>query len=80
MIMDSKLTISKNLKSVMYDGHSYKIRDVIYLQPKDLEIKHVCSDNVCFTYDWGFIFEHKKKRYYATFCNRCKTLFMRAVR
>ena len=80
MNKNDELEISKDLKKVVYDGHIYKVKKLIKLPKDTLNIVHVCINKILFTYNWSYAFEIKKIPYYATFCNRCKYLFIRKVK
>ena len=76
----NEMEISKDLKKVIYDGHVYKVKQVIKLSKDTPQIVHVCNNRLTMTYDWNYVVDIKKTIYYATFCNRCKYLFIRKVK
>ena len=71
------IEISKNLKKVKYGGYVYKVKKVI---KNSKYSRHRCVDNLYYTIDYDWFFKLGKRTYIVSFCNKCKTLFMRSAR
>lgn len=72
-----ELQISRNFKKVKYDGRTYKVTRVVAFDPYEVDPKHKCVDGFEYTVYFDRYIQLGKKSFYVSFCNKCKTLFLK---
>ena len=78
--MYDELKVSKDFKVVEYDDYSYHIKRVMRIPTRSVHRRHRCTDGYLYTVDFRHIVDYEKKAYYVSFCNKCKTLFLRLAK
>ena len=75
-----ELYLSADLKKVKYDGTFYKIKSIKLIESDLLSpCMHTCVDDRKYSIEFDRYIEYQGVIYYVSFCNKCKTLFLKPM-
>ena len=74
-----ELYVSVDLKKVRYDGRLYKISSIELVSPDTISPKHKCIDGCEYSIVFDRYITYENQNYFVSFCNKCKTLFLRPI-
>jgi len=81
MIYKESLAVSKDFKTVSYDGVTYSVNKIKRIRKDVDSVSHLCSDGFYLSLDLRWIIHIPRKGdYKVAFCNKCKTLIVKKIK
>ena len=81
MIYKESLAVSKDFKTVSYDGVTYSVNKIKKIRKEVDSVRHLCSDGFYLSLDLRWIIRIPRKGdYKIAFCNKCKILVIKKIK